>query len=651
VKMRLLTFITIVGLLCSSLSGTEWHVSVNGNDNSEGSASKPFRTISAGAQAAQPGDVITIHEGIYRERVTPPRGGKSGAKRIVYQAAEGEKVRIKGSEVVTGWKRFKGDVWKVTIPNAFFGDYNPYIDLVNGDWFHRLDRDHHTGEVYLNGKSLYEMDVLEGVLNPRPARDIVAPEVSLGIADQEGSTYTWYCESDAANTYIYANFHDYNPNEEFVEINVRDACFYPDKPGRNYITVRGFHMSQAATQWAAPTAEQIGLIGTHWSKGWIIEDNVVSDSKCSGITLGKDRKSGHNVCAQDPSKGGAEHYNEVVVKALELGWSKENIGSHVVRNNTIYNCEQAWICGSMGAAFSLVTNNHIYDVWTKRQFSGFEIGGIKFHAAIDTVISNNRVHNTGRGIWIDWMAQGTRVTGNLCYDNSLYDFFPEVNHGPYLADNNIFLSTFAIRDMSQGGAFVHNLVAGAVHSSPASRETPYHKPHSTQIVGLKNVLGGDNRFYNNIFVAADVEIPNRNDPKAERKDGYGLEVYNAVKLSMQMDGNVYYKGAKPCVKETNYVEKADFDPKIEIVEQGENVYLHVTLDESVESLDSKLVTTDLLGKAVVPDQAFENPDGSALKIDADYFRSKRSDNDPTAGPFEHPGQGRLTLKVWPVERR
>ena len=28
----------------------------------------------------------------------------------------------------------------------------------------------------------------------------------------------------------------------------------------NYITIRGFHMSQAATQWAAPTAEQIGLI-------------------------------------------------------------------------------------------------------------------------------------------------------------------------------------------------------------------------------------------------------------------------------------------------------------------------------------------------------------------------------------------------------
>jgi hypothetical protein len=629
--MKKLALIVLVGLLTHSLSAREWHVSVKGSDKNDGSASKPLKTISAAARIAQPSDVIIVHSGTYRERVTPPRGGESDAKRIVYRAGENEKVVIKGSEVITGWKKFAKGVWKVTIPNTFFGDYNPYKDIIYGDWFHRLGRDHHTGEVYLNDKSLYEMNILEGVLNPKPIPN---------IADQEGSTYTWYCESDEINTYIYANFHDYNPNEELVELNVRESCFYPDKPGRNYITVRGFHMSQAATQWAAPTAEQIGLIGTHWSKGWIIENNVISNSKCTGITLGKDRKSGHNVCAKDPSKGGAQ--------ALQLGWSKERIGSHIVRNNTIFNCEQAGICGSMGAAFSKITNNHIYDIWTKRQFSGFEIGGIKFHAAIDSIISNNRVHNTGRGIWVDWMAQGTRITGNLCYNNILYDFFPEVNHGPYLVDNNIFLSEIALRDMSEGGAYVHNLVAGAVKSAPNSRKTPYHLPHSTEIAGLKNILGGDTRFHNNIFVEGDAEIPNRNDPNAERKTGYGLEVYNDVKLPMQIEGNVYFKGAKPCIKETNYVENPDFDPKIEIVEQGENVHLYITLDKSFKSLNNKLVTTKLLGKAVIPGQAYENPDGSPLKIDTDYFGKKRNDKNPTAGPFENPGEGRLSLKVWPV---
>jgi hypothetical protein len=113
-----------------------------------------------------------VHEGTYRERVTPPRGGESDAKRIVFQATAGEKVVIKGSEVVRGWKPFAKGVWKATLPNSFFGSYNPYQDLIAGDWFADKGRPHHTGEVYLNGKSLFETHLLERVLNPQPLPDI-----------------------------------------------------------------------------------------------------------------------------------------------------------------------------------------------------------------------------------------------------------------------------------------------------------------------------------------------------------------------------------------------------------------------------------------------------------------------------------------------
>jgi len=342
-----------MALMVCEASATEYHVSINGSDNNGGSVSEPFKTISAAADIAQAGDFITVHEGTYRERITPPRGGSFDAMRIVYQAAEGQTVQIKGSEIITNWKQIQDGVWKVTLPNTFFGDYNPYTDCIAGDWFDGKGRIHHTGEVYLNGKSFFEKPTLDEVLDPQPYEDAF---------DKEASTYTWYCESDDKNTSIWANFHNANPNEELVEINVRDSCFYPDKPGRNYITVRGFHMSQAATQWAAPTAEQIGLIGTHWSKGWIIENNVISDSKCVGITLGKDRKTGHNVSSKDKNKGGHIHYNEVIFRALKIGWSKEKIGSHIVRNNTIYNCEAAGICGSLGAVFSQITGNHIYNI-------------------------------------------------------------------------------------------------------------------------------------------------------------------------------------------------------------------------------------------------------------------------------------------------
>jgi hypothetical protein len=63
-------------------------------------------------------------------------------------------------------------------------------------------------------------------------------------------------------------FGDFNPYAD--EINARRTVFYPSETGHNFITVRGFTLEHAATPWAPPTAEQVGLIDTHWSKGWII---------------------------------------------------------------------------------------------------------------------------------------------------------------------------------------------------------------------------------------------------------------------------------------------------------------------------------------------------------------------------------------------
>ena len=635
----------IVFLLTIMAFGKEYHVSVKGNDKNEGTLSYPFKTISFAALIAQPGDIITVHEGTYRERITPIRGGTSDAKRIVYRAAKNEKVEIKGSEVITNWKMVKDGVWNVTIPNTFFGKYNPYKDLILGDWFVSLNRKHHTGEIYLNGKSLYEADSLEKVFNPLR---VVNQSMINSLTDLLGATYTWYTVGDENEITIYANFHNSDPNKELVEINVRESCFYPAESGINYITVSGFHMSQAATQWAAPTAEQIGLIGTHWSKGWIIENNEISDSKCVGITLGKDRKSGHNVWINNPSKDGSDLYNEVTLKVIQNGWNKDNIGSHIVRNNTIYNCGVGGISGSFGAAFSQIINNHIYDIWTKRLFTGPEKGGIKIHAAIDVVIKGNQIHNTHEAIWLDWMAQGTRVTGNLCYNNDKEDFYAEVDHGPYLVDNNLFLSETAMWDMSEGGAYVHNLIAGKIYCDPQlGRSTPYFKSHSTVLVDVKNIQGGDTQFYNNIFATNDSTSVPYNIPESWGGHiGFGLKIYNDVVLPMHTDGNIYLHGALPSKNESNFKVNVGFDPAIKIIKEGRNVFLNITLSKTLKGNKNKLITTELLGKTNVSDCRFENPDGSVLKVDTDFFGNIRNRSNPTAGPFENSGNGRLKLKVW-----
>ncbi len=98
-----------------SVSAQKYHVAKTGNDNNNGTLQSPFLSIQTAANIAQPGDVITVHEGVYRERVNPLRGGTSDDKRIVYQAAKGEKVGIKGSEKIDNWENFKGTVWKTTM--------------------------------------------------------------------------------------------------------------------------------------------------------------------------------------------------------------------------------------------------------------------------------------------------------------------------------------------------------------------------------------------------------------------------------------------------------------------------------------------------------------------------------------------------------
>ena len=267
-KIILVLFMLILPFGCGAIA-TEYHVAWQGNDANDGSKVQMLKTISAAAMLAQPGDVITVHEGVYRERINPPRGGAPGKKRIVYQAAPDERVVITGSEVMKNWVKVQNDTWKVTVPNTFFGKFNPYSDLIHGDWFDPKGRLHHTGAVYLNGNWLIESAKLDDVLKPT------------------GNTPFWFGEVDNEQTVIFAQFKRMNPNEQMVEINVRQAVFYPERPGINYITVRGFTMRHAATPWAPPTAEQVGLIGTHWSKGWIIESNVISYSKCTGLTLGK----------------------------------------------------------------------------------------------------------------------------------------------------------------------------------------------------------------------------------------------------------------------------------------------------------------------------------------------------------------------------
>jgi hypothetical protein len=632
-------------LISSTVMATEYHVAKHGNDRNPGTKSRPFLSINHAAALAKPGDCITVHAGTYRELIAPQTGGSSYNRRITYRAAKGELVSIKGSEIIKGWKEIEQGIWEVSLPDTFFKAYNPYKDLIYGDWFFAGQRKLHTGEVYLNGKALYETGSLENILQGKmEGRPIgMSPLKALSPA------FTWFTQSANGNTIITARFHDSDPNREMVEINVRPACFYPGKTGVDYLTVSGFQMSQAATQWAAPTAEQIGLIGTNWSKGWIIEDNRISDSKCVGITLGKDRSSGHNVWSADMQKDGSLHYNEMVERVIAGGWNQSTIGSHLVRNNTVFNCGAAGICGSFGAAFSQITGNHIYDIYTRRNYYGAEMAGIKIHGAIDVLIKGNQVRNAFIGLWLDWMAQGTRVSANLFLENDYVDFFPEVNHGPYLVDHNLFLSAYSLKDWSEGGAYAHNLFAGLLSRAAQDRRTPVFKAHTTELTGIHQIKGGDNQFYNNIFCGRrSLPAP---QPKMHAMDnpdslaGYGLKIYDHAAFLVKAAGNAYVNSAAPLKTENTLAAGAESPFSWEILEDSRGTVLKLNASKGMGS--SYIISG--LNNTIVSGQSFGNADGGRAPMFTDYFGKRQDTNQPVVGPFINLKPGQQDFLVWPKQ--
>ncbi|MDO5514644.1 MAG: right-handed parallel beta-helix repeat-containing protein [Staphylococcus xylosus] len=634
------------------------HVDKKGSDCGLGNVESPFLTIDKAALVAQPGDSIIVHEGIYREEITHINTGLSESRRISFEAAKDEQVIIKGSEEITGWQQIDGSIWKVEIDNKIFKDFNPFATKLFGDWL-AVDNDKSLGQVYLNDQSLFEVSEYEQLTDPKLVEETLDhwtnKQVTYDYKDQ--SIYVWYTKVEKDITTIYVNFHDYNPNNEVTEINVRKSAFRPFKMHTNYITIRNFEIANVATQWSPPTAAQTGMIDTHWSKGWIIENNTLYNAVCSAIAIGKEISTGDNLNTYRKDKPGYQYQIETVFKAVNSDWNKETIGSHIVRNNVIHDCGQNAVVGHLGSAFSKIYNNHIYNIGNKREFFGYEIAGIKLHAAIDTQVYNNYVHNCSLGMWFDWQTQGTRISKNIFNDNTR-DLFVEVSSGPYIVDNNILTADYALDNHAQGGAYVNNIINGEiVHRLMLDRATPYHVPHSTLIAGFAPVYGGDDRFFNNIFIGQE-GIPNvgteiyngYNTSLSEFKEAVAKEEgdhesFHKIKQPVYIEDNAYFNKANQFNREDRNFINENVNPDLSIVEEGNDVYLNISVPESFIEFKGKVYDTETLPKVRIVDADFEDENGNSLTLNTDLNDELR-ENESMIGPLQTLATGNNKVKIW-----
>lgn len=606
----------------------EYYVLKSNATQQDGTRSHPFSTISQAAALAQPGDTIWIGDGTYREWVDPARGGTDDEHRITYAALPGAHPVLSGAEILLDWTCMGEHLYQTTIPRAAFGDYCPYEDTIHGDWFGPAIKTHYTGEIFADGQAFLQapdFESLEQIDPNRPNR--------------------WFAESDGETVTIRICMADSTPHDHIMEASFRPFALFPSVEKINYISVSGLIIENVATQWAPPTAFQAGAVGPHWSRGWVIENCTIRNCKCCGISLGKRREESDNLWTRDPAKGGAQTYTETIFTNLHHDWNKHEVGSHLVRNNVIYNCGQTGIVGCMGAAFSIIEGNHIYNCCSRGEFGGAEVAGIKLHAAIDVTLCSNVIHNCIMGMWLDWQAQGARVSGNAMFDNILQDIFIEVCHGPTTIDHNLLLSPTSLLSVSQGIAYAHNLFGGrTVLLREPRRFTMYHFPHETAILGSMIIFGGDDKVYNNVYVGrGDAErygnvVYNGYSDKDYRPDtsaaDYPITEEAAPSLAVFIRDNVYLNGAAPYDHEEG-AALCDAPAALRVVQEDGSYYLEADLPTALYDKSCERVTTALLGISFQSGAAYEHPDGSPFVLDTDFSGNHRGVM-TAPGPFAKP---------------
>jgi hypothetical protein len=286
----------------------------------------------------------------------------------------------------------------------------------------------HLGDVYLNGASFYEVSSRAEVNDP-PLRTEASDNwtrVTDPIRDPKQTQYVWYAEVSADETTIWANFQGADPNSELVEINVRPAVFFPTE--HHHYTPGGqpagsLPVDTAYRRPARSDRPELGKAGSSGQRHPRRE--VLSDFDRQG---GVDQEE--HVVARRQTR---YQYQIESVFCPSIGWTKRS--AHVIRAHDPTAARTASLATGL---HDLIEANHIYNIATG-EFYGYEIGGIKLHAAIDVTI-RNRIHDCTLG-WLIGKPRGPAFR-NLFHGNNRDCSLR--SHGPYLVEHNILASPAAL---------------------------------------------------------------------------------------------------------------------------------------------------------------------------------------------------------------
>ena len=201
--------------------------------------------------------------------------------------------------------------------------------------------------------------------------------------------------------------------------------------------------------------------------------------------------------------------------------------------------------------------------------------------------------------------------------------------------------------------------------------TPYHVPHSTQVAGYAVIYGADDRYIGNVFVGGDVDRAYAPGSRFHDTAGHGTAVYEGhpttfaeyldriaeqppgdhdrfprVKQAVYLRDNVYAGGARASDGEQDPLV-LDGDVSVEVVEEGDGVYLQTRLPDDFDRARVGVVTGSDLERVRFVDADFEQRDGSPIVIDTDLTGERKEHGQSyPAGPVTALTAGTSRVQVW-----
>lgn len=433
--------------------GRIYHVAAehpSASDDGPGTEEQPFATIGRAAAIVQPGEKVVIRGGVYRECVRPARGGTGPDAMIAYEAAPGETVSIRGSEVWTptftpsdewawgGWGPLPEGltVWAADLPVNWFVGYNPFVAMNFPTDYCTFVRDWTVPETQVfmlrRGMVLYRGKALKQVLMPR---DLAKTDGAFFVADPGLRIYL-RLPGDA------------DPRGETFEVTTREQCFAPSVAGVNYIRVSGLTFEHGANVFPVP---QRGLLSAGRGHHWIIEDCTVRWANAQGIDVGNE--TWHRA---RPGGGRPD--------AARLAG-----GHHIIRRNEVTDCGICGIAAVGNNAGTLVEDNLVERIGWHDIERVWETGGLKFHTCDSSLFRRNvfrHIHHAP-GLWLDVINSNCRITDNVFADITSIKgaLYLEMCNDLNLIDHNVFWDIRGDvdrpwQDIAESPGFAINLDSG-----------------------------------------------------------------------------------------------------------------------------------------------------------------------------------------------